>query len=172
MTNVNEIWLPVKNYEGYYEVSNLGNIRSLDKIQRAKKNPYFVKGKPIKSRNHPCGYKMVNLWRLSIRNSFLVHRLVANAFIPNPNNYPQINHKDGNKKNNIVENLEWCNNSINVTHALNTGLNKRRVKLKDTETGIVYESITNAAKELNINLQTFRDRLIGRSKIKTRLIRI
>lgn len=104
-----EVWQPVKDYEGLYEVSSLGRIRSLNHavIDSCGKKQHF-KGRLLK----PCctsgNYLIVTLHKGSQKKNFLVHRLVASAFVPNPHNYPQINHKDENKHNNKISNLEWC----------------------------------------------------------------
>lgn len=90
-----EIWKDIKNYEGLYKISNLGNVKSL----KTNKNLYYSK-----SRN----YLRVSLNKNGIRKGYFIHRLVAQAFIPNPNNYPCVNHKDCNGNNNKVNNLEWC----------------------------------------------------------------
>lgn len=103
-----ELWKDVEGYEGKYQVSNWGRVRN------AKRNiiikPYL---------NHK-GYEKVSLSRgtKGNTNKHRVHRLVAQAFIPNPNNLPQVNHKDGNKRNNSVSNLEWCTNAQNAHHAV------------------------------------------------------
>lgn len=95
-----EIFKEVKGYEGLYEVSNLGNVRSLRK---------GIILKPAKNQN----YKQVLLTKNKEHKIYLVHRLVAETFIPNPNNLPQINHKDENGNNNNVNNLEWCDSKYN-----------------------------------------------------------
>lgn len=96
-------WKPIKDYEGLYEVSNTGQIRNAKgKIKKSQ----------IKKDRH-TNYKEISLWKNGTHKRFLVHRLVAMAFIPNPNNYPIINHKDQNGTNNCVDNLEWCNHSYN-----------------------------------------------------------
>lgn len=106
-----EIWKPIKNFETYYEISNLGNVKS---------NKYISKIlKPFKNSK---GYLYVNLINNRKRKTISIHRLVALTFISNPENKPQINHKDCNKLNNCVSNLEWCNNSENTKHAYDNQL--------------------------------------------------
>ena len=100
-----EIWKDIEGYENKYQISNLGRVKALD-YRRTKKE------KILDSRNNK-GYKAIALWNNSKRKVFLIHRLVANAFIPNPNKFPQINHKDENKLNNCVDNLEWCTQFYN-----------------------------------------------------------
>lgn len=111
-----EIWKDIKNYEGLYQVSNLGNVRSIPR-QGAHKTLHILK--PGRTRKN---YLQVSLTKNSIQKPFRVHRLVAIAFIPNPNSYPQVNHIDGNKQNNCVENLEWCTNEYNMKESWRLGL--------------------------------------------------
>ena len=120
---MNEIWKDVKGYEGMYMVSNLGRIRSLDRIitQGAKNNsvarhPY--KGRILKPIKQNIGYLTVTLKGKIIH----LHRLIAETFIPNPLAKPFINHKDGKKDNNTVDNLEWVTAKENSQHAWKTGL--------------------------------------------------
>ena len=98
-----EIWKPIPYYENLYEVSNLGNVKSL-------RNKIILK--PFLTR----GYFSVNLSKDGICKTFLIHRLVALAFIPNPNNYKEVNHKDEIKTNNNVDNLEWCTREYNMSY--------------------------------------------------------
>lgn len=110
-----EIWKDIKGYENLYQISNIGRVKSLNKIVTCKNGKKFkVKGKILKLTNHKRGYKTIMLHKDGKVKLWLVHRLVGLTFIPNPNNYPQINHKDENKINNCVENLEWCTNSYNA----------------------------------------------------------
>ena len=111
---MDEIWKDVKNYEGLYQVSNLGKVKSLAR--------HGTKGgilKPILTE-----YLCINASKNNKIKKLKIHRLVAEAFIPNPDNLPQINHKDGNKLNNIVSNLEWVSSKENVRHAIVNNLKK------------------------------------------------
>lgn len=121
------MWKPIKGYEGYYEVSDYGQVRSLDRFDvRTDGNTYFHKGRTMKltiekgrgSEGKREGYAVVNLRTPGSSRTRQVHRLVAEAFIPNPSNLPTVNHKDGNKLNNVVSNLEWASYSDNNVHAL------------------------------------------------------
>lgn len=105
-----EIWKDIKDYEGLYQVSNWGRVKSL----------WFGKEKILQPVKHKNGYLYVSLGRKKIIS---IHRLVAEVFIPNPNNLPQINHKDEDKTNNRVENIEWCNCKYNI----NYGTHNKRV---------------------------------------------
>lgn len=127
-----EIWKPVVGYEGFYEVSNIGRVRSLDRISPSfhkKFNVvrYFpVKGRILKQRVCPLGYCEVRLCRGGVLKAFSVHRLVAQAFIPNPDNLPQVNHIDENPSNNCDWNLEWCDCKYNINFG------NRKVKMMYT----------------------------------------
>lgn len=120
-----EIWKDVKGYEGLYQISNFGNVMSLN--YRNTSNPQKLTPKKNKD-----GYLWVELRKNAMPKPFLIHRLVAMAFIPNPNNYPVINHKDENKSNNNFFNLEWCTHSYNVLYSLKkhsrNGCGIKRVK--------------------------------------------
>lgn len=118
-----EIWKDVKGYEGIYQVSNLGRIKSLS---RNTKNQYAYKEKIIKQIKDKRGYLIVNIKKRATK----VHRIVAEAFIPNPNNLPQVNHIDGNKLNNNVDNLEWCTQKENIQHGWKIGLYGENAHIK------------------------------------------
>ena len=113
-----EIWCTIKGYEGMYEVSDQGRVRSLK----------FGKERILRPGMDGCGYLQVGLWKNGDRNVFLVHRLVAQSFIPNPDNLPEVNHRDENKENNFVQNLEWCSDKYNT----NYGTRNQRVSEKNT----------------------------------------
>lgn len=141
-----EIWKDT-TCDNKYMISNKGNVFS-------KKNNIIMKQNTLKK-----GYKRV---QLSNGKRYLVHRLVAEAFIPNPYNFPQVNHIDGNKQNNCVDNLEWCTQSYNMRHALNNGLkvapkgkdvyNARAVIQLDKNNNFIkeWETISEVKKELKL----------------------
>lgn len=111
-----EIWKDIEEYKGYYQVSNLGNVRSLDRIIKGNVGqPKKQKGAIVNQRIRGL-YMAVVLCKGNRRKDFSVHRLVAEAFIPNKDNYPCVNHKDENKLNNRVDNLEWCSYSYNINY--------------------------------------------------------
>lgn len=112
-----EIWKDIEGYEGSYQVSNLGRVRTLDRIVTDKLGrARTFKGCVKRFYKKPNGYYSVNLSKDGEDESRYVHRLVAETFIPNPYNLPQVNHKDEDKTNNRAENLEWCTSIYNVTY--------------------------------------------------------
>ena len=105
--NIDEIWCPIKGYEGLYEVSDQGRVRSIK----------FGKERILKPGRNTCCYLQVNLCKNGEKKkNLLVHRLVAQTFIPNPDNLPEVNHKDEDKDNNSVQNLEWCDRKYNINY--------------------------------------------------------
>ena len=108
-----EIWKDVENYEGLFQVSNFGRVRSMNKIlELCDDRVRRVKGKILKT-SIIRGYECITFYHNNKSKTFKVHRLVAQAFIPNPKNLPQVNHIDENKLNNLVSNLEWCTAKYN-----------------------------------------------------------
>lgn len=155
-----EQWKPIQGYEGLYEVSNKGRVKSLGnggKNQYSNKEIYKV---PIKLSN---GYLRVNLCKDGKIKSYLVHRLVANAFIPNPDNLEQVNHKDENKHNNNVENLCWCSAKENSNYGtrnerISSSLTNHEkfstiIKCFNLETNKItyYSSIHEASRYFKVN---------------------
>lgn len=121
-----EQWKDIKDYEGLYQISSLGRVKSLAKYVRYKKagNAALRKERVMKCGTTPAGYCVASLSFNKKTKGITVHRLVATHFLSNPNKYPQINHIDGNKKNNTAPNLEWCDQAHNMRHAYNIGLLK------------------------------------------------
>lgn len=113
-----EVWKDIEGYEGLYQISNLGRVKSLPKIRGRTLVEERILSPVLGNR----GYKMIMLYKNNGNKRFSIHRLIAKAFIPNISNKPYINHKDGNKLNNSIENLEWCTCRENIIHALNMGL--------------------------------------------------
>lgn len=107
-----EIWKDIVGYEGLYQVSNFGRVKSLDRIDAEN---HFRVGQIMKQK-YLRGYAQVALRNGKRQKEYRVHRLVAIAFIPNPKNLPQVNHKDCNPGNNHVENLEWCDAKYNINY--------------------------------------------------------
>lgn len=119
-----EEWKEIKGYEGLYQVSNTGRIKSLERtIIRKNGRPIQILEKCIAQQIMPSGYVRVNLSKDGIGHKYYVHRLVADAFIENPEQFPEVNHKNENKVDNRVENLEWCTPSYNQNYGT---VNERR----------------------------------------------
>ena len=166
-----EVFRDIKGFEGQYQVGNLGTVISMS---------YFGvdRIKPLKQVKHHCGYMVV---KLGEKNWSMVHRLVANAFIPNPENKRCVNHIDGNKQNNAASNLEWATHKENMTHAIKTGLrnphnnNKpfgsenptRKPVLQYSLDGSFikrWECISDAARHLNCSPAQIVNTIAGRHK--------
>lgn len=114
-----EIWKDIPNYEGLYTISNLGNIKNKKHL--------------LKAHNNGRGYLNVHLYKKGISKIYYVHRLVGYAFLENPLNLPEINHKNGIRNDNRLENLEWCDKSYNLTDAWNRNQNKEKVRQRARE---------------------------------------
>jgi len=110
-----EVWKDVPNYEGLYQVSSFGRVRSLPR----KHSPTI---RIMKLMVNSRGYLVIILSKYGVKKGFKLHRLIAEAFIPNSYSKPQVNHIDGDKRNNSLSNLEWCTSSENIRHAFDTGL--------------------------------------------------
>lgn len=152
-------WRDIKGYEGLYQVSNLGEVRSLN---------YGRTGKTriLKPRDNGIGYKTVTLSKNGKIKNFFIHRLVAEAFIPNPNNLPQVNHKDEDKANNIWTNLEWCNHEYNCNYGTrNEKMSRTKGKsIKCITTGETFNSIKEASRYYGVPQNNIVYCLKGRRK--------
>lgn len=136
-----ETWKPVVGYEGIYEVSNIGNIKN-SKTNKILKQP------------KRSGYPSVGMAKNKIAKNHRIHRLVAMAFIENPENKRCVNHKDGNKLNNNVENLEWCTHSENNYHAMKNGLNHSRKGHEQKFSKLTNEMVIEIIEKLKTNFPT------------------
>lgn len=116
-----EIWKDVKGYEGLYQVSNLGRVKSIQYFNH-KNNKAYTRNRLLKPIINEKGYARVDLFKNKKSKRVRIHRLVAETFIPNMYNLPEINHIDGNKQNNCIDNLEWCTHKHNMKEAYKLGL--------------------------------------------------
>ena len=107
------VWKDIKGYEGIYQISNYGEVMRLMSYDS---RGHLRSSKILKQRTNQYGYLQLGLHKDGVEKKYLVYRLVAENFIDNPNNYPEINHKDENKQNNSVSNLEWCDRNYNVNY--------------------------------------------------------
>ena len=161
-----EQWKEVKGYEGSYQVSNTGYVKS---FKNGKEKLLTLHSSKLTKR-HPEPMFHVELWKNNKRRTFSIHRLVAHHFIENKDGKPQINHIDGNRRNNNVNNLEWVTGSENMLHAYRTGLikpkNRKPILGRNIKTGDVlfFASAYEASRELNLNADAIRGNLKGRTK--------
>ena len=145
-----EIWKDIKGYEGLYQVSNLGNVKVLQKWNGARgKHFYEPCEKILTPTDNGYGYSIVGLRKKHSRKNYYVHRLVAEAFIPNPNDYPQINHKDYNRKNNNVDNLEWCTPKQNTQYS-SVNMRKPKTNPRKSNTGERFIIYRESKKEFRV----------------------
>lgn len=156
----NEIWADVFGFEGVYEVSNLGRVKALSIIKRHGRYSHLHKEKILKVKIERRGYLQVTLQHEGNRSYYGVHQLVALAFIPNSENKPTVNHKNGCKSDNVVDNLEWATHKEQINHADSNGLRNVKgsatKKSKLTEEIVFYirnsyESNTMLALKFNVN---------------------
>ena len=124
-----EEWKDIKGYEGLYQISNLGRVKSLSRIDS---RGHKLNEKILKPKIRGYGYKAVMLSKNNIHKLYYIHRLVAEAFIPNPDNLPCVNHIDENKNNNCIENLEWCTRKYNTNYGTRSKRQSEKMKGKYT----------------------------------------
>ena len=172
-----EIWKDINDYEGLYQVSNLGRIKSLKRKVDAGNGKMRWQYERIMSnkKTNGNGYNIVSLHKNGKSKNKCVHRLVAEMFIKNTNNYKYINHKDENKQNNCVNNLEWCTAQYNVTYNnlhIRKGIKNRnnkyskRINRLDEENNILetYPSINEASRKMGVSVRTISKCLNGKQK--------
>lgn len=135
-------WVDIKGYEGLYQVNQDGEVYSKQTNRVLKQ---FYRGKRPDNK-----YRVVDLKKNGDRKTVSVHRIVAQAFIPNPDNLPCVNHKDGDKNNNCVENLEWCTYSENNNHAIKNGLKKYKSGTKNKNSKLTYDDVVAIKKCLTL----------------------
>lgn len=156
-----EIWKSIEGFDGRYEVSNLGQVRALPRLQRfchwrtGEWHERQTKLRVVSTQLVNSGYLIVHLSHEYQRQALLVHRLVALAFLP-PSDLPEVNHKNGVKTDNAASNLEWVSRSENKVHAVAHGLNVQATRVRDPITGEVYPSIAEAARRLKLGHRTVR----------------
>ena len=176
-----EIFKPVIGFEGIYEISNLGRVKVLPRewISGTKGNCLRKRGEFfLAQKTTKFGYFSVKLCKDNKRTYPVIHRLIALAFIPNPDNKPMINHIDGNKKNNRISNLEWCTGDENMKHAARTGLIPKgkdhhdvilqecqvyRLRWIKKNIKVEHGYWTKVAKSLNVSLSAIMDVIHDRS---------
>lgn len=150
-----EIWRDIPGYEGLYQVSNLGNVLSVRS------------GGLLRPCRNGCGYRKVTLFRPDRKKQHAIHRLVAAAFIPNPESKPHINHINGDKTDNRSENLEWATENENMLHCrrvLNTWCGAPRKRVVCEETGVVYAHAGEAAEAIGASRAGVQFVCSGRNK--------
>lgn len=168
-----EEWRDIKGYEQLYQVSNLGRIKSLERIDCRGR---LVKERIMKPTVLNTGYLQICLSKDCEQNRYTIHRLVAEAFIPNPDRLTEVNHKDEDKSNNCVENLEFCDHSYNMNYG--TGIQRRSKSLinhpsysktvyqytLDGEFVAEYPSVSEAARQLDCDMGCICHCCNGRQK--------
>lgn len=168
------MWKSITGYEGIYEISDAGEIKSIQRvITDAVGHTYTIRERILKTYQLPNGYLTVTLCKNNQTRRYYIHRLVAETFIPNPLNLPIINHKNGNKQNCHAYNLEWSTYSDNNQHAYDTGLKPRgegQYKAVLTEQQVreikrlgKYTTYQAIADKYNVTKATIRDVLIGKT---------
>lgn len=143
MIGSEEIWKSVKDYEGLYEISSLGRLRSLPKLCGLSPRKLKIK----KSVADKYGYLRVPLYKNGVAKNKQIHRLVAEAFIPNPNGYDQVNHRDENKQNNVVSNLEWCDTYYNSNYGSRNNTISVKMKGKNINSPSLSKRVAQYTKD-------------------------
>ena len=171
-----EIWRDIKEYEGKYQVSNTGNVKSLERMKWNGKGYQKIPEKILEGYDNGHGYLYVSLCKEGKVKQYRINRLVAMAFIENPDNLPEVNHKDENPKNNCVDNLEWCTRLYNNTYngrakkvgkkQINDPKKSKPVIGINKVSGLILEfpSAMEASRQTGIDQRRINDCLKGRQK--------
>ena len=168
-----EIWKDIKGYEGKYQVSNLGRIKSLKRFVMTGANyqtPRTFEEKILKQSLNKKGYCIISLWSKNGIKNHIVHREVAKAFVPNPYNLTQINHIDENKQNNVADNLEWCtieyNNNYGTRNKRHSKTLSKKIVQLDLDGNFIKEwnSATEVQKELGYDASSIRKCCCNKTK--------
>ena len=161
-----EVWKDIKGYEGLYQVSNLGNVKSLERVSNNGKGKYVQKERILKAGIRKGGYKAVVLHKDSKGKNFFIHRLVATAFLDNPFNKEYVDHINTNTGDNRVENLRWVSpkENINNEKTLEKKSEKRGRRIVCVNTGEEFKSILEASNKYNVIEGSIRNCLKGRQK--------
>lgn len=168
-----EIFKDIKDYEGLYQVSNLGRVKSIEHYVNSNLGQRLVKERLLSKAKDKKGYYRVTLWKDNKDKHYLVHRLVAETFIPNPENLPTVNHKDENPSNNCVDNLEWCTNHYNLHYGncitkISTTLGKPVLQYTlDMELVAEYPSAAEAFRQTGITQGNINKCCNGKYGFKT-----
>lgn len=168
-------WKPVKDYYGFYEISDCGTVRGIKRtITLQGGHTRVVAGRILKPKINNYGYYFVTLSIGGVVRTKYLHRLVAEAFLENPDNLPEVNHLDGNKATNNVSNLAWCTHQQNVQHCFDTGLCRHKgaghcfsVGVIDNYLGLQFDTIKDWCAARGINYNTGRNILNGSNTSKT-----
>lgn len=151
-----EQWKDIEGYEGRYQISSFGRVKSLPTLKRNGNGYYYTKEKIRRSKSTFDGYRAITLVKNGIFRTYTIHRLVAKAFVENPNNYNEINHIDEIKTNNRVDNLEWCTHAYNLEYGSRKEITRQKtmkpVLQFDRENKFIrkWNSGSDAARNLNI----------------------
>lgn len=169
MKKENELkWSPIVDYEGYYEINSLGTVRSIERlVDHPISGKIKCRKRYITTRINNWGYRQLVLSKNGKATTHSLHRLLAKTFIPNPFNKAEINHKNGIKIDNCLENLEWCTRKENLQHAYQNGLinkSSQRKPVIDISTGLVFEKVKEAADHFSVSLSTCKNYLNGNRK--------
>jgi hypothetical protein len=161
ISEIKEIWSDIPGFEGLYQISNLGSCKSLERqvYHSRNKSKSLIKGKLLSTRINNWGYVSVRLNKEGKTFTRLVHRLMAEVYIPNPANKKYINHINADKTDNSLLNLEWVTHKENVIAAYKLGLNSKSIKVADSK-GIFYYSLSDAANRLGIKYSICRNLLL------------